>query len=258
MQKHSEAAKKFETSRKQLLLVVLFSAINVLLVLFRINLSFLFSASFPLFIAQFGQMLSQETGGLLPLLIAAMFSFSIVFLYWLCYVLAKKYRVFILVALILFSIDTLFLIWSLTFGLGLSIILDVAFHAWVMYYLIIGTKAWSDLKKLPFDEPVEETNREIPLTQTPPLRHESTKGKVIFSQIYENLNIVVKRTYGTTELIVNGIVFAEKKGLVEINYTLDAYVENTYIKVTLETVGNAGNMELYVNGILLAKKTRYI
>ena len=254
MQKRSEVEAKFEVSRRNLLSVVIFSVINVLLVLLNTQLSFLFSATCPMFVVQIGQGLSEDSGDTLFLLIATVISFVIVAFYLVCYFLTKKHRVFMLIALILFSLDTLFLVWTMTLMFELSDLIDIAFHIWIMYYLVVGIKAWVKLKKLPFDEPDEqlEENKD---DRTRPLRPQSPKGKVILSQTYGSLEIVVKRVFGTTELIVNGMVYAEKTGVVETSYTIDAYVENAYITVTMDSFAN---MELSVNGSLLAKKRRMI
>jgi len=167
LQRRSELTKKFETSRKNLLWVAIFSVVNILLMLLRANITFLFSASFPVLVIELGQILSEELGYSPLLLIAAIISFVSISLYAVCYFLAKKHRVFILVALILFSIDTLFLIWIITLGFELSILLDVAFHIWILYYLITGTRTWAVLRKLPPDEEIEEDGNEMPLVQPP-------------------------------------------------------------------------------------------
>ena len=271
MQNRSAAQNKFEISRKNLLAVVIFTTINVLMVLFNAGLSFLFSAKVPEIIIQIGMVAYgiSERGAIL--FAAAVISFAIIIIYFSCYVLSKKRRAFILVALIMFSVDFLFLIWTLTLGFDAGILIDFAFHVWVMYYFIIGTKAWADLKKMPPEEEMAENeNREgqaeyeeyteendVPkaLVNTVPLREQSPKGKVVISQTYRDLEIVVKRSFGVTELIVNGMVFAEQKGVLEAAYVLDVCVENTSIKVTMDYLAN---MELYVNGDLLARKKRLL
>ena len=60
--------------------------------------------------------------------------------YIVCYVLSKKHRVWIVVALVLFSIDTLFMLWVLTLGFDFSIFIEILFHSWIMYYLIVQIK----------------------------------------------------------------------------------------------------------------------
>jgi hypothetical protein len=70
--------------------------------------------------------------------------------YLFCSIGAKKIRVLILVALIFFAVDTVvFLsIYNSLAGVefDISLIIRIAISAWIMYYLINGTKAWAKLK----------------------------------------------------------------------------------------------------------------
>ena len=144
-----EAIKKeiirFKRARGNLLAVVGFTAINLLLYHFGMDLAFLFSA----FVPQFLQIMLVEimgTSGAVPGLIVGLLSMSV---YVLCYFLAKRWRVFMLVALILFIIDALIMLGFvlLTGDFG-SFIFDIAFHAWILFYLINGTAAWVKLGRV--------------------------------------------------------------------------------------------------------------
>jgi len=57
-----------------------------------------------------------------------------------------------LVALIVFSIDSLILIyialWAIEYGGDYRILIDFAFHGWVMFNLIVGTIAWAKLRRV--------------------------------------------------------------------------------------------------------------
>ena len=256
MKNRIEIEKKFDVSRKNLLAVVIFSVVNILLLMFDTGMIFLFSVALPTLIFQIGQMISMEAGDSIFLIVASVISFAIIALYGLCYILSKKYKGFICAALVLFSFDTLFLISTITLGFEPSVIMDIVFHIWIMYYLIVGTKAWLNLKNLPFDEQIEEYVDEICASNSAgSLRAETPKGRIILSHRYENLEISVKRLFGMTELIVNGEVYAEQKGVFETSYTLDVYVDDVHITLTMD---NLGKMELYANGNLLAKKRRLI
>ena len=156
MEERIAAERKFDISRKNLLSVVIFSTINILLLLFGVSISFLFSATLPAFVFVVGQILSAETGMSLYIMVSTLLSFVIISLYGLSYLFSKKNKSFILVALIAFSIDSLFLLRNIIVGFDVSYLFEIAFHVWVMYYLIIGTKAWSDLKKMPPDMNSEE------------------------------------------------------------------------------------------------------
>jgi len=67
--------------------------------------------------------------------------------------MSGKYRSgWFTVALVLFIIDTVLLL--VLNGISGSIV-DILFHAWVIYYLIVGISAVKKLKALPPDEPAE-------------------------------------------------------------------------------------------------------
>ncbi|MDD4796284.1 MAG: hypothetical protein PHO66_00760 [Eubacteriales bacterium] len=153
MTRRENIEKIFEGSRKQLLALVGFSAANLLLGLFNANITFLFSASFPQFVLELGKILWQDFGSPTPFLIALVLSLALIALYGICYLLAKKRRAFMAAALALFTLDTLFLLWTLMQGFDWSALFDIGFHVWVMFFLIMGTKAWLDLRSLPADEP---------------------------------------------------------------------------------------------------------
>jgi len=78
-------------------------------------------------------------------------AFSCVFIYCLCWMLAKRQRVWILIALIFFSIDAVVFAYHLFMGLAagafdMFVLIEIAFYGWIMYYLITGTIAWSKLR----------------------------------------------------------------------------------------------------------------
>jgi len=254
MSTHSELEAKFNKSRGNLILVFAFSVANIVMYLLEASFYFPFSAVFPSFAMGFGQGMTEEYGagayfiaGIFVGVVAASF-------YLICWLFSKKHKEFLLVALVLFCIDSLFLLWIAAFGFEASLLIDIAFHGWVIYSLIGGVRAWSALKKLP----PEELNPEYALPNAPvtpgaAIRPPSENGRIILSAAYGNLDIIVKRVYGVTELIVNGMVYAEQKGVVEVKYTMEACVDNILITVSMS---NLGKMRLFANGDLLASKQR--
>lgn len=260
MQSRINAEKNFTKSRNNLLAVVLFSLVNVVLTLFNAEISFLFSATFPMVSIGFGTALFEETGSNVFMIIGIIIALISIAFYGLCFLLSKKNKAFILVAFVFFVMDTLLLILFIVIAFDASILLDIVFHAWILYYLIIGVKASSDLKKMPPEEAQDAAALDLPQhTQTEAgrqsvaLRPESEKGRVLLSQEFQNLSIVVKRAYGVTELIVNGMVYAEQTGVMETSYALEANVEGVSIKTTMSYTAL---MCLYINGNLMAKKRR--
>jgi len=166
-----EQTQKFKTARGNLLAVIIFTTINTLLALAKANVYMLFSATVPMALIEVGKVLADEYFMNLAFIICACIALACIGLYWLCWYLSKRKRVWMLVALILFSIDTI-LVLILTFldeNMS-SMLLDVGFHVWILYYLISGTKAWAKLRGIDTSsfeeeqaepEQVEEKQEEI-------------------------------------------------------------------------------------------------
>lgn len=159
---------KYRSSRMNLLLVVVFTAINLLLLVTNSNSYFLFSAFIPYFITSIGMLLCGRfpeefyADGLedMPFLdnsffvILLVISAVLTLLYLLAWFMSSKKRVgWIIFALVFFGIDTLGMLFIN--GISLESIIDILFHAWVIYYLILGISVYYKLKKLPAEQEAE-------------------------------------------------------------------------------------------------------
>ncbi len=160
---------KYNAARMNLLAVVLFTVINIVSLATGIGGYFLFSASVPYVITMFGLVLcgmmpdefyqEMEMEGMFFLdesffYITLAISILILGLYVLCWFFSKKKPVWLTVALVLFIIDTV--VMFLYYGIALDMILDIAFHAWVIWILVSGIRAHRDLQKMPKEEPIIE------------------------------------------------------------------------------------------------------
>ena len=158
---------KYNAARVNLLFVVGFTLVNMILTLTGSDTYFLFSAHVPYFITVYGVVFCgmmptefyTELGvselELLPKSAIAVFvgiAAVLVAVYFVCWLLSKKRVGWLIAALSFFAIDTVLLI--LNYGIGVESIIDLLFHAWVIYYLIAGIVAHQKLKKLPAEEPV--------------------------------------------------------------------------------------------------------
>ena len=156
---------KYNAARSNLLAVILFTLVNIVLVLTNSNTYFLFSAFIPYFIAMVGMELCgklpaeyyAEYGSMEPFfdntVFAVMIGIAALFLvvYLLCWLLSKKQKVaWLVVALVLFALDTVSML--LMSGDLSNSIIDIVFHVWVIYYLISGISAYKKLKDLPEEE----------------------------------------------------------------------------------------------------------
>lgn len=133
----------FAAARSNLLMVVAFTAVNLILTLVNADLYFLFSATVPQFILGIGYAFESTTA----IAVAAVIAFLGAGVYLLCWWLSKKHRGWMVVALILFALDTLASLGMLL--LDGTMFIDLLFHVWVLYYLISGTVAMVKMKNQP-------------------------------------------------------------------------------------------------------------
>jgi hypothetical protein len=125
---------------------------NIFLIFFNANLSFLFTAALPTFIYSIGIGLASFLG--VPLwgtigLIGSLLFTALYFLFWF---LSKKRRVFLLIAFLLFGLDFLVFGYAIVrSGFYASLTIDLLFHAYVLYSLFIGMRAWAQLRRVPPD-----------------------------------------------------------------------------------------------------------
>lgn len=142
---------KYNRSRYNLLLVAIVSVIN----LFSLSLSqtyFLFSAQIPSFFVEL--FMYTEEGGVAPfadLIIPIVIGMILTIPYLLCFFFSKKRPGWMVVSLVFFAFDCIFLV---TMYYLSDVIIDLLFHAWVMFYLITGVRNGFKLKKMPEDEPL--------------------------------------------------------------------------------------------------------
>jgi len=140
---------------------------------------------------------------------------------------------------------------------GISSYLTV-FFVIMFLFGIWGTFSYHNIKSQESDQESKE-NIDANFTEpTAAIRMQTPKGRVLIAQAFENLEIIVKRSYGVTELIVNEMVYAERQGIIELNYELRAYVENVFIKVVMDSFLIIPTMYLYVNDNLVAAKKRIV
>lgn len=177
---------KYHSGRHNLLLVVVFSAINLIMLLTNSGSYFLFSAYVPYFLGDLGMyqcgkypaevygedFASMEFSDISFLIVAVAIAAVVIGVYLLCWILAKKMKVgFIVFGLVMFAVDTAFFL--LLFGINTEMILDIVFHAWVLISLVNAIVAYNKLKKLPPEEVAAEVQPEAAAQPTATLNGES-------------------------------------------------------------------------------------
>lgn len=149
MENRVELEKRYSAARGNLLLVAVLSLVNIVLSLMNAGITFLFSATFPIFMVELGLLFRNDPtlsalGGL---------CFALGFAAVGVYGLSKKHKAFLLVVFIFFIVDTGFLFWMLSLTFDASVLIDIAFHVWVLWALGRGVWAWTRLMDLPEEPP---------------------------------------------------------------------------------------------------------
>ena len=177
---------RYARSRANLLLVVILALVNCIFAFIGDGVTFMFAPILPMIFAGMSGVFllhpellleaSQNAGisidalsasgsvmtvlGIFFLAVAVL----IILVYFLAWLGAKKKGGWIVAALVLFAIDCVALLLSVS---AVSDIIDIAFHAWVVYDLAYGVHAWKKLKTMPeevvegsYEEPAEETTAE--------------------------------------------------------------------------------------------------
>ena len=166
---------KYHSARHNILLVVIFTLLNIILLVTNSNSYFLFSATIPYVLADYGMYFCgkypaeyyQEFGQIEPLndsFLVVMMGIAavILVLYLLSWIFSKKPRVgWMIFALFFFVLDTAGML--LLIGISADAIIDIVFHGWVIISLVNGITSYFKLKKLPEEEiPAEELLQSVP------------------------------------------------------------------------------------------------
>lgn len=266
-----ELENKYKSSLSNLLLVMAFTAINIVLLVTNADTYFLFSAFIPYLCVDTGMylcgMYPQEyyVGDEVFLdksFFAVMIAVAIVMLllYLISWIMAKKQKVgWLIFALAIFIADTAAML-VLT-EIGADSIIDIVFHGWVIVSLVMGINAHKKMKNLP--EEAAEQEQEVDANEEPINENSSVlrmadtdvKSRTLIVGEYEGYHIEVRRVKRTNELVIDGKVYDEYEALAEFAHTLRATVGGKRIEAGFD---GTAKMFIYVDGKLVAKKTRLI
>lgn len=256
----ARASSKYSIARANLLAVLLFSVINIITVSANLDFYMLFSAQVPLISVATGQYLTAETGVPMYLIVSIVLAVLMLIPYLLCWIFSKKHYGWMIAALVIFSLDCV----ALILNFDVSLIIDILFHIWVMYYLVIGVIYGGKLKKLPEEELTvpqpQETDSEgnaLPKApDTPVLRAADTEAKCkvyLQTDVYGH-HIIYRKIGKCEELVVDGMVYAEfvRRGMALTAMT--AVVDGMRIAAGFEQSRNY----IIVNDLVVAQNTRWV
>ena len=266
---------KFKNARSNLLLVIVFTLINIVLLVSKSDVYFIFSAFIPYALVSIGMGLcgmfpaeyyTDEVAGteFLPTSVFGVIlgiSLAIVALYLISWIFSKKNTVgWLTFALVIFAIDSAIMLFSS--GYQLDGLIDIAFHIWVIVSLSIGINAGLKLKKLPPEEITEilPDNEGTWQEGTPDVNSSAirmadpdVKARVLLRAEVLGHTVTYRRVKRVNELVIDGNVYDEIESLLETAHCLKAHIDGHLIKVGFDGVIRS---YLKVDGQLVAKKIR--
>lgn len=265
---------KYNNSISNLLLVVVFSVVNIVLLVVNSNTYFLFSAFIPYLLVDYGMyfcgMYPDEYYYDVPdmvfsdkstFVIAFAIAIVILLVYLLCWFFAKKKKIgWLIFALVFFVVDTIAMLAIV--GISTDSGIDTFFHVWVIISLVNGIVNYNKLKKLPEDvvEPeITESNEYFDFAQNQEnstvlrMADNEVKARILLETEAPGYHIVYRRVKRTNELVVNDRVYDEYEALVEFPHTLTAFIDGHKIEVNYD---ETSHMYIIFDGEQLVKKIR--
>lgn len=225
-----ELARKYESARFDLLIIIGLTILNIVTLLMGSDTMTLFSASVPYYAIAFGILLE-----VLPL--GAMVAGAVLLLYFICWLFSKRNSVWMAVALVLFSIDTLCLLGFYILAEEISGVLDLLVHAFSLYCLSIGVVSANKLKKMPeeiFDEDFDEEEDSLPDSKPIGRINEQEKCRVLLETHCAGHHVCYRRVKRTNQLVIDNYIYDEIKMLVETPHALSAVVGGHRFEVGMD------------------------
>jgi len=258
--KSSLAERRYRTARSSLLGMMLFTVINTVLAATGSGTYFVFSDYLAYYCALFGRFFYDDSGEMLYLIIGCVLAAVILLPYLLSWIFSKKRSGWLIVALVLFIIDTLFVLWDAVSFLDIAYLLDVGFHIWLVVELVQGIRSGKQaIAEMNAPTVVEDTEFFDASTGSEPNTgalgqpQEERKYRLIVEAVYGSRTIQVRRSYGLTELVIDGQLYGKWEGLVEKSYEITARVDGHEIATRFLPTGR---QTIEVDGEVIAKKQR--
>ncbi len=262
-QKRQQLKQKFGVARMNIILAIGFTIVNIILALTGSDGMFLFSMTGPYVLTWAA--LNNPGTIVVPLMIVLIV--GIMAVYAVCWYFSGKRYEWLWGAAVLFGLDTLymaFLYWNT--GLVVDGLLDIAFHAYIIYYFVMGIKNGVALKEMgdapqvlevPKEEGLFTEGQSVMESETRPLRDADmgVKARTLVEAQAAGHSIVYRRVKRTNELVIDGKVYGEFTGLFEPAHQVAAAVDGHAIVAVAD--GRA-YCYILVDGVEVARKMRMI
>ena len=258
--------KRYSSARNDLLAMILLTVANIVMMFFGSESMMLFSASIPYFAVGMGYWNYDTQMTVIGVAVAVI----CVALYLLCWFMSKKKYQWLIVATVLFTVDTAAMLWLyISSGDISSGVFDIVIHAFVLYYLVVGIITGKKLKELKANENTlgegitEENFSTVNTEEENPYKdHNSVykrradtdvKSRILAEGEHNGHHIIYRRVKRTNELVIDGYVYDEIEMLVETPHRLTAVIEGELINAG---IGNNSRSYITVDGKEIASKLR--
>ena len=246
----------YNGARKNLLLMILLTVVNMVLLVLDAQVMMLFSATLPYVAVAIGMAGYSSTA----LTLSVVFAIVIIGLYLLCWWLSKKHYGWMFFAFVLFVLDTVALVAIYVSSGEISGILDTIMHVWILFYLLSGCIHGYKLNHLP-EEVYTSSTTQYPTiqgndsTDSYALRSaDEVKCRILLQSKVHGHEVVYRRVKRVNELVVDGSVYDEMEALVEKAHELCASIDGHTIQVGFDGWCHSF---LKVDGYTVLKKIRW-
>lgn len=241
-----EAEENFRNGKTALAVIIEFTVLNIANLLLNGGSLFAFSNTAAYMSVGLGILYESRASYVLGIVFAAL----ITALYLVCFILCKKHYAFMLAAFVMHLCDTVLVIYRFI-SADYSGILDVALHVVALVFLLLGTIAGYQLKKLP-QLPLNDDAVEQNVSQSPIEPLDFRRSRAIVKAQTQEHSIYYRRVKRFYELVVDGKIYCREP------FSLDRHSVSCRVGETLITAGYDGISRFYilVNGQKLTQKTR--
>ncbi len=253
--------RRYRRARGGLIGMILLTVVNGIQAAVGSSTYYLFSSYISYIFALYGWELSQTLGDQRYLIVGLVEAALVLIPFLLCWIFSKKRRGWLIAAFVLFCIDTAAVLVDAVTTLHMGYLLDLAFHIWLLVEMFVGIRSGKQALEEEKNPPQQEQDMEfhdastgeLPDTVALGMPQEERKYRVIVEAMHGSRTIQVRRSYGLTELVIDGRLYGKREGVMEMPYKISARVDGHEIATTLEPT----NLQtIQVDGQVIAKKIR--
>lgn len=250
----------YQIARSNLLALMILTAINVAMALLGQDTYFLFTDYLAYDLAVYAAIFHVVSGDGVYLAVGIILPLLVLVPYFLCWLLSKKRRGWMIAALVLFSLDTVLLLLSAVSDFMISSTLDIVFHGLILFYLIRGVRqgpaapaAEEQTTALPDDTDFYDASLDD-RWDSRPVSKPVEKYRLLVSASWGSHVIEARRSRGLTELVIDGKVYGRQEGILEVEYRIEARLSGHVIATEYHHTN--GKQLILVDQEIIAQKRR--